>query len=312
MERNKIFFILGALLTFYLCISMKNPEKPYPVYENEGSFFKVKDGTELFIYDYQPLEKYQISIFIISGITGINHNNEHDIIERLSNNENRIVVIHPRGTGYSDGKRGDISNFEDFINDYIEIISNDKDYLLEQHKIILYGHSMSTAISLAITDKLDNISGIILVNPPYMMKKAKGMTPGFSQYIKYVWYFLFEKHKPIVNMAGDPDLIENEEDRKESQSRVNDSLLVKYFSMYYMLQSRKTMNRMIDYSRKAYCPLLLVYGMKDNIVDKKGCDTIFKEWHHENKQLILIENGTHGKSTVISATDTIIKWMQSL
>ncbi len=289
---------------------MKNLNKPIPPSDFDGYFFKVKDGSQLFVYEYIPVENYKTTIFIISGITGINHNSEKDIIEQLSNKENRVVVIHPRGTGYSDGKRGDISKFSDFINDYIEIITKDKDYHSKQNKIILYGHSMSTAVLLAIADKIVNVGGAILVNPTYIMKKAKGMTPSFGQYLKYIWYFIFEKHKPIVNMAGDPTSIENEDDKKESASRLNDQLLVKYFSMYYMTQSRKLMNTMIDYGKNAKYPLLLIYGMMDNIVDKRGCDMIFKEWGNENKQYILIEKGSHGKSTVKLANDIINKWIK--
>jgi alpha-beta hydrolase superfamily lysophospholipase len=290
---------------------MKNFEKPEIIDKSEGHFFKVRDGLQLFIYDYIPIENYNSTIFIISGITGINHNSEKDIIELLSNNENRVVVIHPRGTGYSDGKRGDISNFNDFINDYSEIIMNDRDYGSKQHKVFLFGHSMSTAILLAAADSLHNIAGAILVNPPYMQKAAKGMSPSFGQYIKYAGYYLFANHTPVVNMAGDPTKIENEEDRKESESRINDPLLVKYFSMYMMTETKKIMDSMIDYSKTADYPLLLIYGEKDNIVDKKGGDLIYENWKHQNKQYVLIENGTHGKSTVIQANEIIKKWIKN-
>ncbi|NTW32553.1 MAG: alpha/beta hydrolase [Bacteroidetes bacterium] len=290
---------------------MKNFTKPELIDKNEGYFFKVKDGLRLFIYDYRPKENYNSTIFIISGITGINHNNEKDIIELLSDNKNRVVVIHPRGTGYSEGRRGDISNFKSFINDYSEIITNDRDYCSKEHKVFLFGHSMSTSVLLAVADNLSNLSGAILVNPPYIQKAAKGMTPGFGQYIKYALYFIFAKHNPVVNMAGTPSKIENDEDRKESELRVNDPLLVKYFSMYYMNESRKLINSMLDYCRKADYPLLLVYGMKDNIVDKKGCDLIYENWKHSNKQYLLIENGSHGKSTLLQAKEKIINWIKN-
>jgi len=288
---------------------MKNFEKPEIIDKNEGYFFTARDGHGLFIYDYKPLQNYKSTIFIISGITGINHNSEKDIIELLSNHENRVVVIHPRGTGYSDGTRGDISNFNDFISDYSEIIRTDNDYSSKQHKIFLFGHSMSTAVLLAAADSLQNVAGAILVNPPYMQKEAKGMSPSFGQYIKYACYYLFAKHTPIVNMAGDPTKIENEEDRKESELRMNDPLLVKYFSMYMMTETKKIMNSMIDYSKTANFPLLLIYGEKDNIVDKKGCDLIFENWKHLNKQYALIPKGSHGKSTVKLASEIIKKWI---
>lgn len=302
---------LVILLSFYSCTSMKNFDKPEIIDKSEGHFFKVRDGLQLFIYDYKPIENYKSTIFIISGITGINHNSERDIIELLSNNENRVVVIHPRGTGYSDGVRGDISNFEDFINDYSEIIINDKDYGSEQHKVFLFGHSMSTSVLLAAVDSLQNIAGAILVNPPYMQKEAKGMSPSFFQYIRYASYYLFAKHTPIVNMAGDPSEIENQEDRKESELRMNDPFLVKYFSIYMMSESKKIMDSMIDYSKTANYPLLLIYGEKDNLVDKRGCDLIFENWKHTNKQYVLIENGSHGKSTVTQANEIIKRWMKN-
>ena len=291
---------------------MKNIDKPEIVFNEQSRIFKVTDGSQLFIYDYQPAENYHTTLFIISGITGINHNLEMDIIEQLSNINNRVVVIHPRGTGYSDGKRGDISGISDFINDYIEIIKSDKDYNSKHHKIVLFGHSMAVAVLLAVADKIENVGGVILVNPPYLLKKSKGMSPSLVQYIKYACYMIFAKHKPVVNMAGDPTKIENLEDRKESESRINDPLLVRYFSMFSMNESRKLLKSMIDYSKTANYPLLLIYGEKDNIVDKKGCDMLFDAWKSKRKHFLPIENGTHGKSTVILSKDTIIKWINEL
>jgi acylglycerol lipase len=308
IQHVSLFFTLCILVC---CASMKNFDKPIFMGDDKGYFFSAKDGSKLFIYDYQPSINYKATLFIISGITGINHHREKDIIELLSDNENRVVVIHPRGTGYSDGKRGDIEHFSDFINDYNEIISSDKDYKSKQHKIFLFGHSMSTAVLLAVADKIENVEGAILVNPPYIQKKAKGMSPGFWQYLKYAGYYLFAKHRPIVNMAGDPSKIENAEDRKESEERTKDSLLVNYFSMYYMMETRKLLSLMPDLCKKAYYPLLLIYGMKDAIADKRGCDLIYKEWRHPNKEYKLIENGSHGKSTVIQAKEIIDKWIKS-
>lgn len=305
-------YISVFIITLFSCASMKNSERPIVSSEEDGYFTRTKNGCRLFVYDFRPIENYHATIFVISGITGINHNREKDIIEQLSNNSNRVVVIHPRGTGYSEGKRGDLSDFSDFTNDYIEIIKSDQDYNSKQHKLLLFGHSMSTAVLLAVADKLKNVGGAILVNPPYILKKAKGMSPGLGQYFKYAYFYLFAKHKPIVNMAGDPAKIENEEDRKESELRINDPLLVKYFSMYMMTESKKMMDSMIGYSKTANYPLLLIYGEKDNIVDKKGCDRIFDAWKFENKQYAVMQNGTHGKSTVILSKETINKWMSEL
>ncbi len=303
-----MFVAIFAFL-FNSCTTMKNLDRPLPVNESEGIFHTVSDGTKIFVHTYLPKGEVFATIYVISGITGINHNSEKDIIEQLSNGTKRVVVIHPRGTGYSDGKRGDIVDFSDFVNDYVEIIKHDKDYIANPSKLLLFGHSMSSAILLAVADKLEQVGGAILVNPAYIRKEAKGMSPSMGDYLKYAWYFVFRKHKPIVNMAGDPSSIENEEDRKESEERINDPLLVRYFSLYLMNESKKIMDSMLQYCKKADYPLLLIFGLNDSIVDKKGCDLIFENWDSPTKQYSLIENGSHGKSTVKLANNTIHDWI---
>jgi pimeloyl-ACP methyl ester carboxylesterase len=304
--------LLNIFLSIFTLILMGNPIRPGTASDQEGHFYKTKNGCQLFIYDYRPKGEYKSTIFVLSGITGINHIKENDVIQLLSHQQNRVVVIHPRGTGYSEGKRGDISYFPDFINDYVEIITQDPDYVSKRHKVVLFGHSMSTAFTLAVASKMDHVGGVILVNPPYILKRAKGMSPDFGQYLKYAFYYVFARHVPVVDMGGNPAKIENDEDRKDTEQKVNDPLLVKYFSLYYMIHSRKTMKAMLDFSRIADYPLLLIYGEKDSIVDKKGCDLLFDAWKSEHKKYLLIENGTHGKSTILLSRDLIRRWMEEL
>jgi len=304
--------LTNIFLSLFTLFLMENPVRPAISSDHDGYFFKTKNGCQLFVYDFRPKVEYNSTIFVLSGITGINHVKENDVIQLLSNQENRVVVIHPRGTGYSEGKRGDIAYFPDFINDYVEIITQDPDYISKRHKVLLFGHSMSTAFTLAVAAKMDPVDGVILVNPPYMLKRAKGMSPDFRQYLKYSFYYLFARHVPVVDMGGNPAKIENEEDRKDTEQKVNDPLLVKYFSLYYMIHSRRTMNAMVDYSRMADYPLLLIYGEKDSIVDKRGCDILFDAWKSAHEKYLLVENGTHGKSTVMLSRDLIWRWMNEL
>ena len=129
-------------------------------------------------------------------------------------------------------------------------------------------------------------------------------------YLKYIGYFLFAPHVPIVNMAGDPSIIENESDRRESVERNNDPLLVKYFSMRYMSESKKIMDAMVKNARLAVYPLLLLYGENDMTVDKAGCDEIYSAWKDKNKNYEIINGGSHGKSTLLKGSEIIMKWVE--
>lgn len=291
---------------------MKNSDRSIPEENETGSFVKVRDGLKIFVYDHTPISDFKNTIYIISGITGINHKSENDLIELLSNNENRVVVIHPRGTGYSDGKRGDFPDLKDFIADYVEIIKADSNYTDNSSKLILYGHSMSCAIAIKVAVELERTDGLILVNPPCKLKSAKGMSPGFGDYLKYICYYIFAPHVPVVNMAGDPSIIENESDKKESELRNTDPLLVKYFSMRSMTESKKIIDAMIENARKSDYPLLLLYGDNDMIADKSGCDEIFAAWKGQNKKYKTIKGGSHGKSTIFKGGEEIINWIKSI
>jgi len=303
-------FLISLMLIS--CSGMKNPDRPIPKDNEEGSFITVRDGLKIFVYEFVPAREFKNTIYIVSGITGINHNSEKEIIERLSNRENRVVVIHPLATGYSEGKRGDSQNLSDLIADYVEIIKGDKFPLENKRKCILYGHSMSCAIALIIANELEYTDGLILVNPPYKLKSAKGMTPDFGDYLNYIGYYIFAPHVPVVNMAGDPSVIENAADRRESETRNNDPLLVKYFSMHYMSESKKIMVAMVKNAQQADYLLLLLYGENDLIVDKAGCDEIFAAWKGQNKNYEIIKGGSHGKSTVLKGSELIIKWVESI
>ncbi len=289
---------------------MENSVRPAPDNEEGGYFFTARDGSKIFIREYIPGIRPATTVYIMSGITGINHKREEDIIDILSHNTNRVVVVHPRGTGYSEGDRGD-TDPDDIIEDYCEIIKGDNSYLAGNEKIFLFGHSMSCAFALEVAVKLRGLDGMILVNPPYRLKPAKGMSPGFSDYLKYIGYYVFAHHEPVVNMAGDPSVITDESDRLESELRNNDSLLVKYFSMNCMAESKKKMNAMIKNARQADVPLLLLYGENDNIVDESGCNEIFSAWHCDKKSYASIKDGSHGKSTVVKGAGTISKWISS-
>ncbi len=293
------------------CSGVKNIERPVPGNGETGYFREVRDGLKIFVYEHIPSKKFSNTIYIISGITGINHKAEWEIIEKLSNDENRVVVIHPRGTGYSEGKRGDGKGLKDFVGDYVEIIRRDNYFNDKGKKIVLYGHSMSCAIAIMVGNELNRTDAIILVNPPYKLKPAKGMSPGFKEYLRYIAYYLFAPHKPVVNMAGDPSAIKDETDRREAEIRNSDSLLVKYFSMHYMTESKKAMDSMVQNSRKAYYPLLLLYVDNDNLVDNAGCDEIFTAWGCKDKSYEIIKGGSHGSSTILNGIELILYFLQT-
>ena len=315
MNIHMVYYRILILLTLNTmvlsCTTIKNAERPLLDNVIDGIFFESTDGTKIFYSIFMPNNIPRTTIYIISGYTGINHEKDRDIIEILGNETNRVVTIHPRGTGYSEGIRGGIRNFNLFVNDYVEIINNDI-RMNHENKVILYGHSIGGAFALDIGTKIEKIDGMILVNPPYKMKASPGMTPSISEYIKYGFYMVFARHAPIVNMGGDPSLISNDQERAEAIERANDPLVVRYISMYMMVQSRKYLENMLNLANDAEYPLILIYGAEDSVIEKEGCDEIYENWKFTKKEYQIIENGPHGKQTVILARNKIKDWINNI
>jgi alpha-beta hydrolase superfamily lysophospholipase len=307
----KYAFLINLIpisLGFFSCAAMHNLPRPEIPSDSSGVYHSMPDGTRIFAYTYIPGPRYEATIYVLSGVTGINHHKETDVIEALSGGENRVVIIHPRGTGYSDGTRGDMADYSLMLDDYVAIINADE----VSGKRILFGHSMSAAITVAIADRVNHVAGIILVNPPFRLKSSEGMTPSFAEYVKYGFYYVFAPHAPIVNMAGDPALVKNPDEKRETEERQNDPLLVRYFSLYCMMESRKLMDSMVINAKRCTNPLLLIHGTDDSIVEESGCREIFDNWGAAAKEYLAVEHGPHGKLTVLMAQDTIRAWVAKL
>lgn len=309
---NRVLILFSTILIVCLllsgCAGGKNPPRPLPRAASEGVFVTARDGTRLFVHADGP-SGAPLAVYVLSGYTGINHLTEKDVLSLLSGGKYRVVVIHPRGTGYSEGTRGDLRDISVLLDDYATVINADI-ATNRQVKTVLYGHSVSTAVALSVIPLIKNVAGVILVNPPYRMKPSPGMTPSFGDYLRYAGYMVFAPHVPVVNMAGDPSSIRNPEERKESEERLRDPLLVKYISMSVMTGSKKLIDGMVIAAKKTDCPLLLIYGTDDSIIERSGCDEIYSAWGGTDKIFHVVEHGPHGKRTVLLSSEIIRKWLK--
>jgi pimeloyl-ACP methyl ester carboxylesterase len=302
------FFFVFAAIQPVACTSWPNLPRPVPAAGTARSFFIANDGTKLFISEYQAEYRDNATIYIIGGITGMNHQRDGDVVAALGGSEYRVMAMHPRGTGYSLGDRGDEST-DELVADHVEWISRDRRV---NDKVVLFGHSMSTAIALAVARQLNELDGIILVNPPYKTKRSPGMSPTFREMMRFIGYFVFARHKPVIDMAGDARRIENTQEANEAAQRACDPFLTRYHSLAAMQSVRRQLKSMHTFAESAHWPLLLIYGNADSLVDRAGVDAIFRAWQTPQKTYLEIEDGPHGKATVLMASAPIREWISHL
>jgi alpha-beta hydrolase superfamily lysophospholipase len=216
------------------------------------------------------------------------------------------AVVHARGTGFSDGLRGDIKDYALFLSDYRLFHA----YLAACFsRIFVFGQSVGAALALELAASPSSpLAGLVLVNPAWKLIYAKGMGPTFRDYISYAANYLFRRSALTVDMNRSPSEVAFAPDREEAEAMQRDPLVVRYFSLRYLLAQRKVMNRCPQNMAAVKTPLLLVQGAHDALVDPASIDALLSAAQVSDKRKLIAPDGGHGASAVETMVQPLVAW----
>lgn len=262
--------------------------------------FVTREGVRLEVVEIAD-EAPAATVYVAPGITGMNVDTDRDVLDVLARGR-RVVVVFPRGTGRSEGRRGDV-DVGRFVADFVEGVGE------PSRPWFFFGHSMAGAVALAAARRAPP-TGLVLVSPPLRRKAAPGMSPTFREYLRYAAYMVFRPRTAVVNMAGDPARIADPRERAEAAARLADPLLVTHFSLRTMLGVQRLIAAMPQHARALRSPLLLVHGTADGVADVAGSEALLAAWAGPDRQLHRVEGGPHGKDTILGAASVIDAWLR--
>lgn len=218
------------------------------------------------------------------------------------------AVLHARGTGYSEGPRGDLRDYSLLLDDLQRYLRR----LLSRSpgRVFLFGHSAGAALALELGADARGIAGVILVNPAWRLIYGEDMGPTFSDYIAYAANFVFRPAALTVDMNRNPSAITFEEDRVEAEAMQRDPLVVRYFSVRYLLAQSRVMNRCPTNASKLTVPVLFIEGVHDRLVDPEGTTELFAAVPSPDKTKLTAAEGGHGSSAVETMVTPIVEWMK--
>lgn len=219
------------------------------------------------------------------------------------------AILHPRGTGYSSGLRGDIKDYALFLSDYQEFLLRLGERFAGK-PLFLLGHSAGAAFALhiAATSKRA-LAGVILVNPAYKLSYSEGMGPTFGDYIVYGANYVFRPAALTVDMNSNPSAVKNDLDRAEALAMHGDPLVVRYFSMRYLLAQKKIMDGCAANIAATNVPVLLVQGAADALVDPKSNDELLAAAGSSDKRKLVAPHAGHGSIAVESMIPALVDWL---
>lgn len=268
----------------------------------------ASDGTRLYERVYPAAGSRRGVVLYVAGITGLGADALPEFVSALVGRGLEVRFLHPRGTGYSDGPRGDIGDLDPYLEDYRECA---RAVTPPGTPIVVVGHSLGGVFALRVAADLPHAAGLVLINPAHRFAASPGSSPTVLQYVAYATWMAVAPSRRVVDMGGRPDAIEDLDDRAEAIRRRGDPLVVRWFSLRAMVAAKRVMDGALADAARCGGPLLLVDGDADRIVDRAGHGDLFDAYGGADKSRLTVAGGGHGSRTVIEATPTIARWVEA-
>ncbi|MFA5560577.1 MAG: lysophospholipase [Acholeplasmataceae bacterium] len=220
------------------------------------------------------------TIIITHGIA--EHSGRYDVMTKKFNNAGFNVVRYDlRGHGQSQGQRGKLKSFHQFVDDLHALVVEEKK--LQNNKIFLFGHSMGGLIVHLYGVKYKDVQGIISCAAP----------TNFMSNILPLRFFGFRLFGwiPIKTNFADQKL---SRDRTVEEEYVSDPFNLHKF---YISLVGQMFVRGVRYLNKRVneftLPILYIHGEEDKIVPEQFSKRMFDLVNSTDKKIVLYPDSYH-------------------
>lgn len=258
--------------------------------------FLTIDKNIKLAYFEEVVKSSNIGVIIVHGLA--EHKGRYeDFINKLKVAGISVFAIDLRGHGQSDGRRGDIKKFDDYIADldlFVRFIK--KKY--PNMKISLFGHSLGGLVTAAYMAQDGIADKLILSSPSLAVGNALQILSCIPSGILGKIY-IKKRHSESKEML--------------EYSR-NDPLACKTFTLRLIKESfvlgRK---QVIKSMNQIKIPMLLLGGKQDPLVKSGKFASLLDKINSNDKTLIIYENAKHRlvqNEASNKAIPDIINWLK--
>lgn len=242
------------------------------------------DNTQLFAQEFIPDVDIKAVIVLVHGIG--EHSSRYQYwAEKFVNKGFALLTFDQRGHGLSEGKRGVISSYNDFMND-IELVLHKAEEKYPNLPMLLYGHSMGGGEVLNHLLRRDsNYIGVISTSPWIISQASppKIVIPFLRFLNRLIPKFSIKTKFDSSLLSHNPEVCRQYDEDELVHHWVSFRLFVEaYDAGYFVCNSDENINK----------PLLLIHGDEDEITNPKA-SKIFADKNQENCTFKLWKKGYH-------------------
>lgn len=235
-----------------------------------GTFSGQRDAAIFFQTRIPTSGRLRGIIVLLHGL-GEHSDRYFHIYERLLTEGYGFYALDHRGFGRSDGKRGHVDQFEDYLKDAGNLIRMARE-AYPGLPLILYGHSMGGLISLAYAMKYgSDIDYLAIASPPIGTPDPPGGKATLSMVTILSRFF----PRFTLDSKGDPRKITRDQvevDRKKIDPLCHTRITLKWIAEFFKAQGQVAKAPL----RLRVPSLLMLQGTGDIVVSPESAQSFFK------------------------------------
>jgi len=195
------------------------------------------------------------------------------ISKRLLSSNFNLLRFDLRGHGRSEGKRGDIRTFDDYLDDIEKATDGIK-------KFHLIGHSLGGLIVIYYAMKRPERLRSLVASAPLLGLKIN--PPKFKLLLGRVLYRI----APGVSMSNEIDPNKLSHDKSVVEAYINDPLVHRKITVRWFFETMKAMDFVNRHPERIRTPALFLHGSSDELTDPKATESFYKKVNAEKKLCI--------------------------
>ena len=252
--------------------------------ESTGNF-DTQDNLKIFYRKYQA-DPERARMVIAHGL-GEHSGRYGNIVERLLPKGITIWALDHRGHGQSDGPKGHILSFDQYINDLQTMVELSKGGVPEGMKCILMGHSMGGLIALNFALQFPEMIDSVIVSSPVLGIKVEVpiIKRALGKAMSSIW--------PGMTLGNEVDASKISHDEEVVRAYENDPLVHDRVSARWFTEFLSAMEEVHRLCSKLEVPTLMQVAGDDDLVDADASKTFFENLTLDDKTLYLYDGLYH-------------------
>lgn len=269
------------------------------------STFRTRDGLALSTWHY-PSPTPKARVVLVHGYAEHVGRYPH-VIEALNGAGFDCHALDLRGHGQSEGVRGHVLRFQDYLDDLDLFVAElPRDPLPRQLPRILVGHSLGGLLSLRYVLQRPDAFAALAVSSPYLHLATD------VHFLKEAMATAASRLAPTLLTKSPIEARALSHDPAVVEAYIADPLVFKTFNAHWFFQVREAQEEVLKRAGEIRLPVLMLIGSADPIAQPKRGRQVFERLGSPDKTLKVYDGFFHevlnevGKERVIQ---DLVEWL---